>query len=83
MIEAARFPARVTTYDINSEVTARAAAAIGATGYADRVTVLTGDGEHGAPGRGPFDAIIATAGAWDIPPSGCPTRPRENYPPGE
>ena len=30
---------------------------------------MTGDGEHGAPGQGPFDAIIATAGAWDIPPS--------------
>jgi protein-L-isoaspartate O-methyltransferase len=32
-------------------------------------SVLTGDGEHGAPGHGPFDAIIATAGAWDIPPA--------------
>jgi protein-L-isoaspartate(D-aspartate) O-methyltransferase len=31
--------------------------------------VVTGNGEHGAPGHGPFDAIIATAGAWDIPPS--------------
>jgi len=40
-----------------------------ATGYGDRVTVVTGDGEDGAPGHGPFDAIIATAGAWDIPPS--------------
>jgi protein-L-isoaspartate(D-aspartate) O-methyltransferase len=34
-----------------------------------QVTVVTGDGEHGAPGHGPFDAIIATGGAWDIPPS--------------
>jgi protein-L-isoaspartate(D-aspartate) O-methyltransferase len=40
-----------------------------ATGYSDRVTVVTGDGEDGALGYDPFDAIIATAGAWDIPPS--------------
>jgi protein-L-isoaspartate(D-aspartate) O-methyltransferase len=59
----------VVTLDIDPEVTAWAAAAIETTGYSDRVAVLTGDGEHGAPGKGPFDAIIATAGAWDIPPA--------------
>jgi protein-L-isoaspartate(D-aspartate) O-methyltransferase len=59
----------VVTLDIDPEVTGWAAAALEATGYSDRVTVVTGDGEHGAPGHGPFDAIIATAGAWDIPPS--------------
>jgi protein-L-isoaspartate(D-aspartate) O-methyltransferase len=57
------------TVDIDPEVSGWAAAALQATGYDDRVTVVTGDGEHGAPGHGPFDAIIATAGAWDIPPS--------------
>jgi protein-L-isoaspartate(D-aspartate) O-methyltransferase len=59
----------VVTVDIDPEVVGWAAAALQATGYGDRVTVVTGDGEHGAPGHGPFDAIIATAGAWDIPPS--------------
>jgi protein-L-isoaspartate(D-aspartate) O-methyltransferase len=59
----------VVTVDIDPEVAGWAAAALQATGYGDRVTVVTGDGEHGAPGHGPFDAIIATAGAWDIPPS--------------
>jgi protein-L-isoaspartate(D-aspartate) O-methyltransferase len=57
----------VVTLDIDPEVTAWAAAAIETTGYSDRVAVLTGDGEDGALDRGPFDAIIATAGAWDIP----------------
>jgi protein-L-isoaspartate(D-aspartate) O-methyltransferase len=59
----------VVTLDIDPEVTEWAAAALQATGYGDRVTVVTGDGEHGAPGHGSFDAVIATAGAWDIPPS--------------
>ena len=59
----------VVTVDIDPEVSGWAAAALEATGYRDRVTVVTGDGEHGAPGHGTFDAIIATAGAWDIPPA--------------
>ena len=59
----------VVTVDIDPEVTAWADAALRTTGYGGRVTVLTGDGEHGAPGHGPFDAVIATAGAWDIPPA--------------
>jgi len=58
----------VVTIDIDPEITARASAALQATGYGDRVTVLTGDGAAGAPGHGPFDAVIITAGAWDIPP---------------
>jgi protein-L-isoaspartate(D-aspartate) O-methyltransferase len=59
----------VVTVDIDPEVAGWAAAALQAAGYGDRVTVVTGDGEDGAPGHGPFDAIIVTAGAWDIPPS--------------
>jgi protein-L-isoaspartate(D-aspartate) O-methyltransferase len=59
----------VVTMDIDPEVTARAGAALDAAGYAGRVTVITGDGEHGAPGHAPFDAVIVTAGAWQIPPS--------------
>jgi protein-L-isoaspartate(D-aspartate) O-methyltransferase len=59
----------VVTLDIDPEVSAWAGAALEATGYRDRVSVATGDGEHGAPGHGLFDAIIVTAGAWDVPPS--------------
>lgn len=59
----------VVTLDIDPEVSAWADAALKATGYRDRVSVATGDGEHGAPGHGLFDAIIVTAGAWDVPPS--------------
>jgi protein-L-isoaspartate(D-aspartate) O-methyltransferase len=59
----------VVTMDIDPEVTTRAAAALDAAGYAGRVTVITGDGENGAPGHAPFDAVIVTAGAWQIPPS--------------
>ena len=59
----------VVTVDIDPEVAGWATAALDATGYGGRVTVVTGDGEHGAPGYGLFDAIIVTAGAWDIPPS--------------
>jgi protein-L-isoaspartate(D-aspartate) O-methyltransferase len=40
-----------------------------AAGYGERVTVLTADGEHGAPRHAPFDAVIVTAGSWDIPPA--------------
>jgi len=59
----------VVTVDIDPEVAEWAAAALDATGYGRRVTVVTGDGEHGAPGCGLFDAVIVTAGAWDVPPS--------------
>ena len=59
----------VVTIDIDPEITARAAAALDATGYAERVTVITADAEHPLTGHGPFDAIIVTVGAWDIAPA--------------
>lgn len=31
--------------------------------------MLTGDGDHGAPENGPYDAIVVTAGAWEIAPA--------------
>jgi protein-L-isoaspartate(D-aspartate) O-methyltransferase len=37
-------------------------------GY-DNVTVLVGDGVNGAPDHAPFDRIIVTAAAQDIPPA--------------
>lgn len=58
---------RVVTIDIDPEITGRAEAALAAAGYGDRVEVVTGDGEFGVPAGAPYDVIIVTAGAWDIP----------------
>ena len=59
----------VVTIDIDPDITACAATALDRTGYADHVTVITGDAEHPLSEHGPFDAIIVTAGAWDISPA--------------
>jgi protein-L-isoaspartate(D-aspartate) O-methyltransferase len=59
---------QVTTVDIDPEVTARARACLDAAGYG-QVRVVLADAEHGAPDGAPYDRIIVTAGAWDIPPS--------------
>jgi protein-L-isoaspartate(D-aspartate) O-methyltransferase len=57
---------QVTTVDIDSEVTGRARRCLAAAGY-DDIEVVCADAEFAlAPGR-TFDAIIVTAGAWDIP----------------
>jgi len=58
----------VTTVDIDPEVTARARACLDLAGYRD-VRTLLADGEHGAPGHGPFDKIIVAVQARDIPPA--------------
>jgi protein-L-isoaspartate(D-aspartate) O-methyltransferase len=59
----------VVTVDIDADITARASAALDAAGYAGRVTVVTADGEHGFPDQAPYDAIVVTAGASDLPPA--------------
>jgi protein-L-isoaspartate(D-aspartate) O-methyltransferase len=59
----------VVTVDIDPDITARASAALDAAGYDGRVTVVTADGEHGFPDRAPYDAIVVTAAAWDLPPA--------------
>lgn len=56
----------VTTIDIDQEVADRAHACLVAAGYGD-VRVLCVDGEFGAAEYGPFDRIIVTVGARDIP----------------
>ncbi|MEC3974281.1 methyltransferase, FxLD system [Amycolatopsis sp. H20-H5] len=58
----------VTTVDIDSFVTDRAAEFLADTGYS-RVRVVRADAEGGVPGHAPFDRIVVTAGAWDIPPA--------------
>ncbi|MFE7482861.1 methyltransferase, FxLD system [Streptomyces sp. NPDC057552] len=58
----------VVTMDIDPDVTDRALRFLKVTGY-QNVTVLTDDAETGAPERGPFDRIIVTVQAADIPPA--------------
>lgn len=58
----------VTTVDIDPEVTAGTRRALDATGY-NRVHVATRDGVLGDYEHAPYDRIIVTAGAWDIPPA--------------
>lgn len=58
----------VTTLDIDPEVTSRATRCLEAAGY-EQVRVMCADGEFGAADDAPFDVIIVTVGAWDIPPA--------------
>lgn len=56
----------VVTIELDDDLADGARAHLADNGY-DRVTVLCRDGALGAPEHGPFDRIIVTAGAWDIP----------------
>jgi protein-L-isoaspartate(D-aspartate) O-methyltransferase len=58
----------VTTIDIDQEIADRARACLARAGY-HGVRVVCADGEFGAAEYGPFDRIIVTVGAWDIPPA--------------
>lgn len=57
---------RVTTMDIDSDVVERARMGLAAAGYHD-VEVLLADGELGAEASAPFDRIIVTVQAADVP----------------
>ncbi|MFC4912298.1 methyltransferase domain-containing protein [Actinomadura gamaensis] len=57
---------QVTTIDIYDDVVDQARRNLAAAGY-HHVLVLQQDGALGAPDRAPFDLIVVTAGAWDIP----------------
>lgn len=59
----------VVSVDIDGDIVERARTCLQAAGYADRVSVVQGDAEHGYAAGGPWDRIIVTAGAWDIPPA--------------
>jgi protein-L-isoaspartate(D-aspartate) O-methyltransferase len=58
----------VTTIDIDGDVVDAARSGLAAAGYGN-VHVICGDGEYGYPGHAPYDRIIVTAGAWDVPPA--------------
>lgn len=60
----------VVSVDIDVEISTRATAALRAAGYeSGRVKIVTADAEHGVPGLAPYDAILVTVGAWDVPPA--------------
>jgi protein-L-isoaspartate(D-aspartate) O-methyltransferase len=59
---------QVTTVDIGADIVAGARRGLATAGY-DRVRVVHGDGEGGHPEDAPYDRIIVTAGAWDVPPA--------------
>ncbi len=58
----------VTTVDIDAAVTESARRGLAAAGY-ETVRVVCGDGENGYPPDAPYDRVIVTAGAWDLPPA--------------
>lgn len=58
---------RVYTIEIVDELAALAADRLTALGY-DNVAVKSGDGWHGWPEHAPFDSIIVTAVADEVPP---------------
>ncbi|MFF1417973.1 methyltransferase, FxLD system [Streptomyces sp. NPDC058280] len=58
----------VTTVDIDRDIIDRARLCLDDAGYT-RVKTVLADGETGVPDGAPYDRIIVTAAAWDIPPS--------------
>ncbi len=58
----------VTTVDIDPEVADRARGCLAEAGYS-RVNVVLADAEGGVAEHAPYDRIIVTVGAWDIPPA--------------
>ncbi|WP_181801455.1 methyltransferase, FxLD system [Streptomyces shenzhenensis] len=57
-----------TTVDIDRDIVDRARLCLDEAGY-DQVKTVLADGETGVPDGAPYDRIIVTASAWDIPPS--------------
>lgn len=58
----------VTTIDVDADIVADARQRLAAAGI-DNVEVVCGDGALGHPTGAPYDRIIATVGAYDIPDS--------------
>jgi protein-L-isoaspartate(D-aspartate) O-methyltransferase len=57
---------KVHSIEVIPELAARAAVALAVQGYAN-VELRTGDGGLGWPNRAPFDAIVVTAAALEVP----------------
>ncbi len=58
----------VYTVEIVEDLVRFARANLERAGYADRVTLVLGDGSLGYPDRAPYDRVILTAAAPDVPP---------------
>jgi len=58
----------VCSVEVIPELATHAATVLAAEGYG-RVALRTGDGAQGWPDRAPFDAIIVTAAAREVPPA--------------
>lgn len=58
--------ATVVTIEIDDDLAASARSALATAGY-KQVEVISGDGAHGHPDGAPYDRIIVTAGAFDLP----------------
>ncbi|NHJ12231.1 MAG: protein-L-isoaspartate(D-aspartate) O-methyltransferase [Candidatus Thorarchaeota archaeon] len=65
--EGASNPGHVYTIEIVKELIDFARANLERTGYADRVTLIYGDGGKGLPEKAPFDRIFVAAAAPTIP----------------
>lgn len=59
---------QVTTIDLDDDIVAEARGHLATAGYGS-VMVVQGDGAAGYPGRAPYDRVVVTAGAWDLPPA--------------
>lgn len=57
-----------TTVDIDADVIDRARAGLQRAGYG-QVDAVLADAEHGVDKHAPYERIIVTVGAWDIPPA--------------
>jgi protein-L-isoaspartate(D-aspartate) O-methyltransferase len=68
MAELAGPDGEVTTVDIDPAVTDRARRCLDEAGYA-AVRVVTADAEAGVPDHAPYDRIVVTVEAWDLPPA--------------
>jgi protein-L-isoaspartate(D-aspartate) O-methyltransferase len=63
----AEMGARVYTVEAVSELSERAAERLSSLGYGDRVTFKVGDGTLGWEEHAPYDGIVVTAGAPEVP----------------
>ncbi|GAA1967166.1 methyltransferase, FxLD system [Catenulispora subtropica] len=68
MAELAGPDGEVTTVDIDPDVAARARACLDDAGYPE-VRVVTADAEDGVPEYAPYDRVVVTVEAWDLPPA--------------
>ncbi len=57
---------QVTTIELDDEIAEAAKAHLERAGY-PTIAVITGDGAHGYAPAAPYDRIMVTASAWDLP----------------